>query len=100
MKNLIEAKLAELQAEHLEVINESHQHNVPANSQTHFKLICVASAFEGLRAVQRHQRVYALLDECFKGGLHALALHLYTPQEWQLANVPSSPLCLGGSKEA
>ncbi|MCE7766679.1 BolA family transcriptional regulator, partial [Pseudomonas putida] len=30
---------------------------------------------------------------------HALALHTYTPQEWQKIGVaPASPTCAGGSK--
>ena len=30
----------------LEVINESHQHNVPPGSESHFKIIIVSQAFE------------------------------------------------------
>ena len=33
------------QPTHLEVINESHQHNVPANSETHFKVILASKKF-------------------------------------------------------
>ena len=33
----IEQRLTQaFELDHLEVINESHQHNVPANSETHF----------------------------------------------------------------
>ncbi|MEZ5528586.1 MAG: BolA family protein [Porticoccaceae bacterium] len=65
---------------HLEVVNESHMHSVPPNSETHFKLVIVADGFEGKRQVQRHQLVYGLLKDELGGGVHALALHTYSPR--------------------
>lgn len=96
----IEAKLKQaFSPSHFELLNESHMHSVPANSETHFKLILVAEAFEGLRPVARQQKVYALLQEELAGPVHALAQHTYTPSEWAQRNgVPDSPNCLGGSK--
>jgi BolA protein len=86
--------------DYLEVVNESHQHSVPANSETHFKVTLVSAQFEGQRQVARHQRVYAALAELLAGPVHALALHTYTGREWhdrqELA--PASPECRGGSK--
>lgn len=85
--------------QYMELDNESHQHSVPANSETHFRLVLVSEAFEGLRPVARHQRVYATLADALAGPVHALALHLYTPQEWAgRSAAPESPACLGGSK--
>lgn len=101
IQQIIETRLAdELGPEWLEVVNESDQHNVPANSETHFKLVVVAAAFSGKRQVARHQSVYKILAEQLAGPVHALALHTYTPEEWQLRNAasPDSPQCLGGSK--
>jgi stress-induced morphogen len=86
---------------HLEVINESHMHSVPTGSESHFKLVLVSASFEGKRAVQRHQAVYACLAEELQSGVHALALHTYTPAEWQVtAEAPASPQCMGGGKSA
>ncbi len=95
----IEAKLVEgLSPSHFNVINESHMHSVPANSETHFKLVVVSGHFEGVRQVQRHQKVYALLAEELAGPVHALALHTYTEAEWQQqGTAPASPNCKGGS---
>lgn len=86
--------------QHMELMNESHMHSVPANSETHFKLVLVAPAFDGQRKVARHQSVYAVLAEELAGPVHALALHLYSPAEWQdrHGDVPASPDCKGGSK--
>lgn len=84
---------------HLEVLNESYMHSVPAGSETHFKVILAADIFAGKRQVQRHQAIYACLADELKGGVHALALHTFSPDEW-IANgsVPASPNCMGGSK--
>lgn len=84
----------------LEVENESHMHSVPANSETHFKVTLVTEQFEGKRKVGRHQAVYSVLTEELAGEVHALALHLFTPDEWtEKQSVPASPNCLGGSKQ-
>jgi BolA protein len=85
---------------HLEVVNESHMHSVPPNSETHFRVVLVSDAFTGKRQVSRHQQVYALLASQLQGPVHALALHTYAPSEWQAREqaAPASPDCLGGSK--
>jgi len=93
----IKSKLQEaLVPTHLEVINESHMHSGPA-TESHFKVIAVASEFDGLSAVKRHQSVYGLLAQELKTGVHALALHLYTPAQWDEKNAaaPQSPNCAG-----
>ena len=84
----------------MEVINESHMHSVPPNSETHFKVVLVSGEFEGKRKVARHQQVYGALAAQLEGPVHALALHTYTPAEWDERQqpAPDSPNCLGGSK--
>lgn len=90
----------ELRPLHLEVINESSMHAVPPGSETHFKLVVVSDQFIDERLINRHRRINALLSEELHTGLHALALHTLTPEEWfaQGGRVPDSPLCMGGSK--
>lgn len=68
---------------YLSVENESNQHHVPQDSETHFRVEMVSIDFEGLSRVLRHQRVNLLLKAEFNSGMHALSLHLYTTQEWQ-----------------
>lgn len=97
----IEEKLAhEIAPLHLEVVNESHRHNVPPGSESHFKVVVVARAFEGHPLVARHRMVYQALGEELRGGLHALALHTYTEQDWRERHgtAPMSPPCLGGGR--
>lgn len=100
VQETIESKLSALTPSHLEVVNESNQHNVPPNSETHFKVVIVAGEFEGKRKVARHQLIYGLVGEELAGPVHALALHTYTVDEWAERNTtaPDSPDCLGGSK--
>jgi len=82
----------------LEVENESHQHNVTQPAETHFKITIVAEQFEDLSKIARHRLLYSLLAEELNTGLHALSLHLYTPQEWERcqSSSPQSPACRGG----
>jgi BolA family transcriptional regulator, general stress-responsive regulator len=87
---------------YLDVANESHMHSVPANSETHFKVVLASPDFNDVRKVRRHQQVYKALDEAMKKGVHALALHIYTEDEWRdkTGEAPVSPNCMGGSKGA
>lgn len=89
-----------LSPEHLDVLNESHLHSVPPGSESHFKVVLVSSLFQGLRPAARHQRIYQQLPDFVGQKIHALAIHAYTPEEWQAAGAaaPASPLCRGGSK--
>ncbi|MGV3593343.1 MAG: BolA family protein [Gammaproteobacteria bacterium] len=98
LETSIEQKVvAALQPTHLELHNESHMHAGP-RTDSHFKLVAVATAFEGLSKVKRHQLVYGLVAEELAGPVHALALHLYTPAEWESQTVPASPQCAGSHK--
>lgn len=93
----ITAKLiAALQPEHLELINESHMHAGPA-TDSHFNLVLVSQHFVELNKVKRHQAVYKLLAEELAAQVHALALHLYSPAEWQSSakEILKSPDCEG-----
>jgi len=94
----IEAKVLEAFApEHLEVANESGQHNVPPGSESHFRLVVVSTAFEGKRLIARHRALNGALAEELAGPVHALALHTYTPEEWRVREgAPESPACRGG----
>lgn len=102
VQNAIETKLRDaFPAAYLQVENESHNHSVPANSETHFKVTLVSDDFQGLMKVRRHQKIYQVLAQELAGPVHALALHLYTPQEWEASGraSPESPNCMGGSKK-
>ena len=86
---------------HLEVENESHNHSVPAGSETHFRVVLASAEFDGKHAVARHRLVYGVLAQELNSGVHALALHTFTPVEWAAREqaAPASPPCMGGSKQ-
>ena len=96
----IEEKLAlVLMPKHLEVTNESINHNVPEGSESHFKITLVSQAFEQKRLLERHRMVNRILTNELAGAVHALALHTYTESEWfdRNGDAPLSPPCRGGS---
>src|SRR3954463_7668925 len=53
--------------------------------QTHYSVLLVSAAFQGVSRVARSRAVYSALSAEFgpaeQGGLHALALTLRTPEE-------------------
>jgi BolA protein len=100
-KERIEQKLqTRLTPLHLEVTDESHMHRVPEGAESHFRVVVVSDLFSGSKLVGRHRMVNEALKDEFVSGLHALALHTWTPDEWfeKGGSVPDSPPCLGGSK--
>jgi BolA protein len=85
----------------LDVIDESHMHNVAPGVESHFKVVIVTPAFDGMRLIQRHRAVNAIVATELAEKIHALALHTYTPSEWYeyyAEKPPASPKCFGGSK--
>ena len=97
----IEQKLAnDFNPLHLEVINESSNHNVPEGSESHFKVVVVSPTFDGKNLLGRHRLINATLADELKGIIHALAIHTYTEDEWKEESngAPMSPPCLGGGK--
>ncbi|KAM4013470.1 bolA-like protein 1 [Anomaloglossus baeobatrachus] len=96
----IRAKLSQnLEPCHLEVHNESYMHAVPAESETHFKVVVVSDAFRGKSLIQRHRLVNDLLKDELAGPVHALSIQAKTPQQWEEnPTINESPGCMGGSK--
>ena len=84
---------------YLEVLNESDRHSGPKDAQTHFKITIVTPIFEKKRSVARHQLIYQTLADELAGEVHALAIHTFSLEEWEVQqSSPDSPHCLGGSQ--
>ncbi|MGX3020462.1 BolA family protein [Ursidibacter sp. B-7004-1] len=81
----------------LQVENESHRHSSGRGAESHFKVTLVSSQFEQMRTLTRHRSVYQCLADELANGVHALALHTYTQQEWieQGEIAPKSTNCVG-----
>jgi len=100
-KDTIETRIREqLSPLHLEVQDESHMHAVAEGAESHFKVVVVSDRFAGTPLIKRHRTINSLLADAFGQGLHALALHTMTPEEWfaKGGQAPESPQCMGGSK--
>jgi len=64
---------AGLSCEHIELTGDGR----------HWYATIVSPEFEGKRAIQRHQRVYATLGQkLHTDEVHALSMKTYTPAEW------------------
>lgn len=82
IREQIEEKLrAAFQPVFLEVVDESYRHNVPAGSESHFKVVLVSDRFTGERFLNRHRMIYGTLTAELSTTVHALALHTYTIKE-------------------
>jgi acid stress-induced BolA-like protein IbaG/YrbA len=55
--------------------------HVRSGDNVHFEALVVASQFDGLRTIKRHQLVYAALGAAVGGEIH-LSLETPTPAEW------------------
>jgi BolA protein len=67
------------------VQDDSHRHAGHAGArpggETHYSVVVVSPAFQGMNRVARSRAVHEALAAEFEGGLHALALTLRTPEE-------------------
>ncbi len=55
---------------------------VNSDDNVHFEAVVIAAAFAGKRPIQRHQLVYATLGAAMGNEIHALALKVFTPEEY------------------
>ena len=90
---IIDTLNSALKVESIILENESAMHNVPIDSETHFKLVIISNDFIEMTKVKRHQMIYKTLVETMK-EIHALSIQAFTIQEFN-ANpiILSSPDC-------
>lgn len=81
----IRERLASLQPQRLELIDESEAHRGHAGYRegggTHWRLTIVAPAFSGKATVARHRMVYQALGDLMQHPIHALAITARAPEE-------------------
>lgn len=82
-----------LKVESIILENESAMHNVPIDSETHFKLVIISNDFIEMTKVKRHQLIYQTLFETMK-KIHALSIQAFTVEEFNRNPlILSSPDC-------
>lgn len=59
---------------------------VQSGDNVHFEAVVIAPDFAGKRPLQRHQLVYATLGSAVGNEIHALQLHVFTPEEYASQN--------------
>lgn len=81
---LIRQRLAALEPETLEIMDESAAHAGHAGAASgggHFRLIIVSNRFANMNAVSRHRTIYQQLGDLMNGRIHALSITALTPSE-------------------
>lgn len=81
---LIKRKLAVLDPEQIEIVDESKKHAGHAGAKGgggHYVLTIVSHKFCGKPTLVRHRLVYTLLNEMMHKDIHALSVKAYTPEE-------------------
>ena len=74
----------QLVPQQLDIEDEGHRHvghEGARDGRGHFRVRIVASAFDGLPLIRRHQLVYRALGELMQTDIHALALDTRAPGE-------------------
>jgi BolA family transcriptional regulator, general stress-responsive regulator len=81
---LIKQRLAQLDPESLEIVDESGRHAGHEGAKSgggHYRLTIVSRRFAGQPAQARHRMVYDALGALMRKEIHALAIKACTPEE-------------------
>ena len=74
----------DLGADLVEVDDQSHLHEGHAGATaggSHFEVVVVSKAFEGLATLARHRLVYEAIGDAMTQDIHALSIKTYAPGE-------------------
>ncbi len=79
----IEQRLAGLEPQALQLVDESSHHvgHAEAGNGGHFSLTIVSGRFSGLSTIERHRQIYRALGPLMQQGIHALAIRALAPDE-------------------
>ena len=90
---IINSLINSMNVSSLKVLNESFMHNVPKDSESHFKIVIVSNDFKNLSLIQRHKLVYKSLDSIMN-NIHALSIQSFSDDEFALNPIIlDSPEC-------
>ena len=84
------------EAVHIDVINDSKLHAVPAGSETHFRVIVASGRFAGQSRLSRHRLVQEVIA-AEAAQAKAISLRPLTEEEFALGEgAQAAPNCRGG----
>ena len=90
---IINSLIGSMNITSLQVINESFMHNVPKDSESHFKIVIVSNDFKNLSLIKRHKLVYKSLNKIMN-DIHALSIQPFSEDEFALNPIIlDSPEC-------
>jgi BolA protein len=81
-----EALRRELEASHVEVIDDSAAHAGHLGAQGgggHFRVLVVSPRFEGINRVAAQRLVYAALGDLITTDIHAVEMRTLSPAQWE-----------------
>ncbi|VDN59195.1 unnamed protein product [Dracunculus medinensis] len=81
------------QPTHLVVECESDIHGSSVGTERHFSVLIVSDAFEGLKNVEIHRRIYECLQSELNSGVHALRLDAYPKSKYDKVFSSPPPPC-------
>ncbi len=77
--------------QHLEIVDESERHRGHAGwregGESHFSVLLVSAAFEGVSRIERQRRIHDLLGDLLAERVHALSVRALTPEEAARAGI-------------
>jgi len=81
----IRERLAALEPQSLDLVDESEQHRGHAGYRegggTHWRLSIVSLRFSGRSTLERHRMIYGALGNLMQHPIHALAIMARSPEE-------------------
>jgi len=86
IRTLLGERLAVLQPQRIELIDDSARHAGHAGARSgggHYRLLIVAAEFSGKSKLIRHQLVYDAIGDLMRSRIHALSIRALTPEEAQ-----------------
>jgi BolA family transcriptional regulator, general stress-responsive regulator len=81
----LRARLAQLDPSALEIHDDSADHVGHAGAAGgggHFSLLIVSKAFSGVSRRERHQKVFACVNDLLPHPIHALSIKALAPEEF------------------
>jgi BolA protein len=93
--NEMRARLARLEPQRVELIDDSARHAGHAGArpegESHFRLVIVAEAFTGRSRIERQRLVYDALGDLLRTDVHALSITALSPAEDAVRQRAASP---------
>ena len=84
LSDRIRERLASLEPQSVEILDESGRHVGHAGAAaggSHFRLMIVSARFSGMATLARHRMIYEALGPLMQREVHALAIRALAPDE-------------------